>query len=140
KYTYQSSKIGKISEIGAPDREIVKEIITQIQFQLTNSQKKVTKHLIENIHDDKPMLRLLQGDVGSGKTVVAAISAYYIFKKFSGQSVFLAPLEVLANQHYKTLSKLLLPLGLRTELLTGAVTKSQKDKIKSDLLKGKINV
>jgi len=70
------------------------------------------------MHDIKPMLRLLQGDVGSGKTVVAAISAYYSFKVFQGQSVFLAPLEVLANQHHKTLAKLLLPLGLRVELLT----------------------
>ncbi|MEI8008698.1 MAG: DEAD/DEAH box helicase [bacterium] len=56
--------------------------------------------------------------MGSGKTVVAAIAAYYTFKKYQGQSVFLAPLEVLANQHYKTLAKLLLPLGLRVGLLT----------------------
>jgi ATP-dependent DNA helicase RecG len=92
------------------DREIIKEILTKIPFQLTNAQKKVLKSVIENIHDPKPMIRLLQGDVGSGKTIVAAITAYYNYKKFNGQSAFLAPLEVLANQHYKTLSKLLLPL------------------------------
>ena len=100
------------------DRNIVKEIMATLPFELTNAQKKVIKHITENIHEPKPMLRLLQGDVGSGKTVVAAISAYYTFKKYQGQSVFLAPLEVLANQHYKTLAKLLLPLGLRVALLT----------------------
>jgi ATP-dependent DNA helicase RecG len=106
------------SGIVQQDWEIVKNILATLPFQLTNAQKKVVKHVIDNMHDIKPMLRLLQGDVGSGKTVVAAISAYYSFKVFEGQSVFLAPLEVLANQHYRTLAKLLLPLGLRVELLT----------------------
>jgi len=78
--------------------------------------------------------------VGSGKTVVAAASAYYTHKKFGGQSVFMAPLEVLAQQHYRTLAKLLMPLGLRVELLTGSVTKDQKLKIKKDLQAGHIHV
>lgn len=122
------------------DREIIKNIVSTLSFELTTAQKKVLKHITENIHEPKPMLRLLQGDVGSGKTVVAAASAYYTHKKFWGQSVFLAPLEVLANQHYKTLAKLLLPLWLRVELLTWSVAKSQKEKIKKDLLAGHIHV
>ena len=121
------------------DREIIKSIITTLPFELTTAQKKVIKQLTENIHEPKPMLRLLQWDVGSGKTVVAAASAYYTHKKFGGQSVFLAPLEVLANQHYKTLAKLLMPLWLRVELLTWSVPKSQKDKIKQDLAEGRIH-
>ncbi|MDR2189640.1 MAG: DEAD/DEAH box helicase [Candidatus Peribacteria bacterium] len=56
--------------------------------------------------------------MGSGKTIVATIATYYVRKVFQGQSVLLAPLEVLANQHYATLAKILLPLGLRVELLT----------------------
>ncbi|MBU0626359.1 DEAD/DEAH box helicase [Patescibacteria group bacterium] len=92
------------------DWEVIKEIVATLSFELTGAQKKVVKHIIDHIHDTKSMMRLLQGDVGSGKTVVAAISAYYTFKVFNGQSVFLAPLEVLANQHHKTLAKLLLPL------------------------------
>jgi len=70
------------SGIMQQDWEVVKNIIATLPFTLTNAQKKVIKHIIDNMHDIKPMLRLLQGDVGSGKTVVAAISAYYSFKIF----------------------------------------------------------
>ncbi len=122
------------------DREIIKEILAKLPFELTTAQKKALKTIIENFHEEKPMLRLLQGDVGSGKTIVAAIAARYIFKKFNGQSVFLAPLEVLANQHFKNLAKLFLPLGLRIELLTWAIPPSQKEKIKEDLKNWKIDI
>lgn len=122
------------------NRDIIKQIISTLPFELTTAQKKVIKQLTENIHEPKPMLRLLQWDVGSGKTVVATASAYYTYKKFSWQSVFVAPLEVLAQQHYRTLAKLLLPLGLRVELLTGSVTKEQKMKIKKDVQAGHIHV
>lgn len=135
--TYQLNKTNMEHEI--IDWEVIKEIVATLPFELTNAQKKVIKHITENIHEPKPMLRLLQGDVGSGKTVVAAISAYYTFKKYGGQSVFLAPLEVLANQHYKTLAKLLLPLWLRIALLTWSLTKGEKDKIKLDLAEWRIH-
>lgn len=135
--TYQLNKTNMEHE--TIDWEIIKEIVSTLPFELTNAQKKVIKHITENIHEPKPMLRLLQWDVGSGKTVVAAISAYYTFKKYQGQSVFLAPLEVLANQHYKTLAKLLLPLGLRVALLTWSLSKWEKDKIKLDLAEGRIH-
>jgi ATP-dependent DNA helicase RecG len=135
---YQQEKQGFIWE--EIMRDIVKEIIEKLPFTLTNAQKKVIKMITENIHEPKPMLRLLQWDVGSGKTVVAATSAYYTHKKFGGQSVFMAPLEVLAQQHYRTLAKLLMPLGLRVELLTGSVARDQKLKIKKDLQAGHIHV
>lgn len=136
--TYQENKTHMENEI--IDRSVIKEIISTLPFELTNAQKKVIKHITENIHEPKPMLRLLQWDVWSWKTIVAAASAYYTYKKFWGQSVFLAPLEVLANQHYKTLAKLLLPLGLRVELLTWSLTKFQKDKIKLDLAEWRIHI
>ena len=122
------------------DRAIVKDIVSKLDYELTNAQKKALKTIIENLHEQKPMMRLLQWDVWSGKTVVAAIAAYYTFKKFWAQSVFLAPLEVLADQHYKTLAKLLLPLGMRIEILKWSLTKQQKDKVKSDLKDWKINL
>jgi len=134
---YQQNKTHMDDEV--IERDIIKDIVNTLPFELTMAQKKVIKHITENIHEPKPMLRLLQGDVGSWKTVVAAISAYYTFKKYGGQSVFLAPLEVLANQHYKTLAKLLLPLGLRIALLTGSLSKWEKDKIKLDLAEGRIH-
>jgi ATP-dependent DNA helicase RecG len=62
--------------------DFIKDIVTALPFELTNAQKKVIKQITENIHEQKPMLRLLQGDVGSGKTVVAAASAYYTYKRF----------------------------------------------------------
>lgn len=123
-----------------PQREILKWILETIPFQLTHAQKKVLVNIIEDLHNGKTMMRLLQGDVGSGKTIVAVIATYYIWKVFQGQTVILSPLEVLANQHYLTFSKFLLPLGIRVELLTGALTKSQKEKIKDWLKNGNIQV
>lgn len=121
-------------------RETLKQMLNILPFELTTAQKKVVKEIIDDFHSGKPMLRLLQGDVGSGKTIVATLCAYYIYKTFWGQSAFLAPLEVLATQHYRTIAKFLLPLGLRVECITGSLSKWQKEKIKSDLKDGKIHV
>lgn len=63
------------------DRSIIKEMMDGLPFSLTDAQKKVIKQTIEDIHKNDPMLRLVQGDVGSGKTIVAAICAYYIIRK-----------------------------------------------------------
>lgn len=120
--------------------DLIKDIVSTLPFDLTTAQKKVIKKITENIHEPKPMLRLLQWDVGSGKTVVAAASAYYTHKKFWWQSVFMAPLEVLAHQHYKTLAKIFLPLWLRVALLTWSMSKWEKDKVKLDLAEGRIHV
>lgn len=135
-YQAQSNKTGA----DMPQRDLIKSFLDDLPFTLTNAQKKVTKAIIDDIHSEKPMMRLLQWDVGSGKTIVATIAAYYLHNYQQSQSVFLAPLEVLANQHHRTLAKLLLPLGIRVELLTWALPKSQKEKIKSDLLDGKIHI
>ena len=124
----------------SPHREILKPITDLLPFQLTVAQKKVIIQILEDFHRNSPMLRLLQWDVGSWKTIVATIAMWYIWKQFHGQSVLLAPLEVLANQHFKTLAKFLLPLWLRVELLTGSLTKWEKTKIKSDLKEWKIDV
>ena len=123
-----------------PHREILKPITDLLPFDLTVAQKKVIIQILEDFHRSSPMLRLLQWDVGSWKTIVATIAMWYIRKEFHGQSILLAPLEVLANQHFKTLAKFLLPLWIRVELLTGSLTKSEKTKIKSDLKEWKIDV
>lgn len=108
----------ELTPVEPPHREIVKELVESLPFQLTGAQKRVIKEIIDDFHGPKTMMRLLQGDVGSGKTIVAAIAAVYCHKVFGGQVAFLAPLEVLAQQHHRSLAKLLLPLGIRVELLT----------------------
>lgn len=101
-----------------PHRNVIKPLLDQLSFSLTVAQKKVIVQILEDFYRNKPMLRLLQGDVGSGKTIVATVAMRYISQVRKAQSVLLAPLEVLAVQHYKTLAKYLLPLGIRIELLT----------------------
>ena len=123
-----------------PDRDIVKELLVTLTFELTPPQKTCVKEIIENLHSEKPMLRLMQWDVWSGKTIVAAIAAYYVIKRFGWQVAFLSPIEVLAQQHYNTLSKLFYPLGINVKLLTWSVTKSNKDKLKADLYYGSIEI
>jgi ATP-dependent DNA helicase RecG len=86
------------------------------------------------------MMALLQWDVWSWKTIVAAIIAYYIHKLKQKQSIFIAPLEVLANQHHKTLAKLFLPLWIRIELLTWSTPKNQKEKLKKEIKEWKIQI
>lgn len=85
-------------------------------------------------------MRLLQGDVGSGKTIVAASIAYYLIQAYHQQVVFLAPLSILAKQHYQSLAKLFLPLGIRVELLEGSKSKSTKDHIKEQMKSGHIHI
>lgn len=122
------------------DWNIVKEMVDALPFVLTQAQKKCIKAVIENLHETKPMLRLLQWDVGSGKTVVAAIAAYYVIKQYQWQVAFLAPLEVLAQQHYKSIAKILLPLGVRVECITWSTTAAQKKHIKAQLAQWNIDV
>jgi ATP-dependent DNA helicase RecG len=124
----------------ALDRDLIKEIIDALPFSLTQAQKKCIKAIVENLHETRPMLRLLQWDVGSGKTIVAAIAAYYVIKQYKWQVAFLAPLEVLAHQHYRSISKILLPLGIRVACITGSTAPAEKKRIKWALKAGNIDV
>ncbi len=123
-----------------PDREIIKEFQTFLKFQLTNAQKKAIKHIVDDFHGGDTMMRLLQWDVWSGKTIVALAGAFYMYQKFGWQTAILAPTEVLANQHIQSISKVLLPNGINIALLTGSTPPKQKEKIKQDLKDGKISV
>jgi ATP-dependent DNA helicase RecG len=127
-------------EDNAPHRNIVKDLVDKLPFQLTHAQKRSIREIIEDFHRPRPMMRLLQGDVGSGKTIVAAICALYHHLMRWSQIALLAPLEVLAQQHYATLAKLLLPLWLRVELLTWSRTAKDKQSIKDALADGRIDM
>lgn len=122
------------------NREVIKEIQQKLPFELTKAQKKCIKAIVEDLHKDKAMLRLLQGDVGSGKTVVVTIAAYYMVKHLGWQVCFLAPLSILAHQHCQKIAKLLLPLGVRVQLLAGSLSPAQKAKVKKDLASWRIDV
>lgn len=131
-YTLWSNTYDK-NEDNQIDRDIVKSFQEQLSFELTTDQKKVIKQIIEDFHIDRSMIRLLQWDVWSGKTIVALICAYYIIKRFKWQVAFLVPIEVLANQHYGSIVRLFWHLGIQTKILTWSTPLAQKKKIKQEL-------
>ncbi|MDX1414852.1 MAG: ATP-dependent DNA helicase RecG, partial [Candidatus Promineifilaceae bacterium] len=110
-----------------------------LPFTLTNAQNRVINEILEDIQRDIPMNRLLQGDVGSGKTVVAA-AAMYVTVAAGAQTALMAPTEILAEQHFRTLEKMLLPMGVTIALLTGSTPGSEKERIYGGLADGSISI
>lgn len=139
----QISKIKHKKEIKSkliPKWEVIKNFLNTLPFDLTNAQKKAIKICIEDICSWKPMLRLLQWDVGSGKTVVAIAIAYYIKNVLGKQSAILAPTEVLAKQHFLWINKFLLPLWIKIDLLTWSTSLKDKEKIKQNLFNSNTDI
>lgn len=97
----------------------IQEFWEKLSFELTSAQRKAIDEILLDLTSTVPMNRLLEGDVGSGKTVVAAIAMYISYLN-GMQSAFMAPTEILALQHYKTISALLEPLGIKVGLKTGS--------------------
>ena len=123
------------------DIDIVKinEFINGLPFELTTHQKEALNDIFKDLKSNKRMNRLLEGDVGSGKTIVALISMYALY--LSGyQSALMVPTEVLANQHYENFKNLLEGYNIEIALLTGSTKKSEKNKIYDRLKSGKINM
>jgi len=112
--------------------------LSALPFSLTNAQQKVSHEIIKDFSSGFVMNRLVQGDVGSGKTVVAALSMY-ICAKNGFQSAMMAPTEVLARQHYNDLSPLLEKFGIRCALLTGSSSAKEKKDIYQKLQEGNID-
>jgi len=115
------------------------EYLKKLPFTLTKAQRRCVAETVNDMKRSVPMRRLLQGDVGSGKTCVAAASMYSAAKNHI-QSALMAPTEILAEQHFKTLSKLLENTGLTLALLTGSVKAAQKKQIKAGLQGGSIHI
>jgi ATP-dependent DNA helicase RecG len=109
-----------------PTNKLTKIFIDQLEFNLTSAQKKVIKEIQHDLEKNYPMQRLLQGDVGSGKTVVATIAALQVIENGS-QVAFMAPTEILAEQHYRKLYKWLTPLNIKVTWLTGSQSKKDRE-------------
>jgi ATP-dependent DNA helicase RecG len=104
---------------------LMEEFAARLPFQLTGAQRRAIREILADMARPVPMSRLLQGEVGSGKTVVAA-AACLVAARNGYQAAVMAPTEVLAQQHHRTLSELLAPFGLRVELVTGSLRKKEK--------------
>lgn len=118
---------------------VVANFVKLLPFRLTTAQRVAAWEIIQDLDRKTPMNRLLQGDVGSGKTVVAGLVACQV-AHFGFQTAFMAPTEVLANQHAETLSKLLKPLGVSVGLLTGSVKGAVRKTLYEKIASGKVDV
>jgi ATP-dependent DNA helicase RecG len=121
------------------DQKVVKEFVSQLPFELTGAQRRAAWEIIQDFELKIPMNRLLQGDVGSGKTVVAGLAARQAAHA-GFQSALMAPTEILASQHAETLSKLLGPLGINVGLLTGSVKGAARKTIYDQIANGSVDV
>ncbi|MGE4282628.1 MAG: ATP-dependent DNA helicase RecG, partial [Clostridia bacterium] len=115
------------------------QFITSFPFTLTNAQKHVFFEIQQDMQSSKPMSRLVQGDVGSGKTIVAAL-AMYVCVKNGYQAAMMVPTEILAEQHYESLRNLFNAQGIRICLLTGSTSKKDKIELEQQIEKGEISV
>jgi len=121
----------------AVNKEWIDLLNSRIPFQLTNAQKKVIQEILKDMNNSEPMNRLIQGDVGSGKTVVAFYAAVICIMN-GYQAAIMAPTEILAEQHFKTFQKVF-GNDFKAELLVGSMTKAKKQKIKQELQSGEIS-
>ncbi len=117
----------------------VAEFENGLPFELTDAQKNAVSDIISDLCRDVPMNRLLQGDVGSGKTAVAAAACFFAVKNGS-QAALMAPTEILAMQHFNTLSEFLEPFGINVCLLTGSTTAKKKTLLREKIASGEMNV
>lgn len=118
---------------------LLEEFKKTLSFKLTGAQERVINECLTDMMSPRPMNRLIQGDVGSGKTAVAA-ALMYISAGNGFQSALMASTELLAEQHFKTLCKITENSGIKCALLTGSLTKKQKDEVKAGLKSGEIKV
>lgn len=118
---------------------VVKDFVSALPFDLTNAQRAAAWEILQDFEKDIPMNRLLQGDVGSGKTVVAGLAARQAAHE-GFQTAMMAPTEILASQHAETLHGLLAPFGVRVSLLTGSVKGAARAAVYRAIAEGEVDV
>lgn len=129
----------KASPLKPTKAGLVQKFINQLPFQLTGAQERASQEIFDDLRQPYPMQRLLQGDVGSGKTLVAALACLRAIEN-GKQAAILAPTEVLAAQHHHKLTPLFNAVGVRCAKLQGAMKKSEKDRTLKALAAGEIDV
>lgn len=137
----QRKKI-KTDKIGIAFKDtgkLTEKLVETLPFELTEAQKRVIREIREDMKSPRPMSRLLQGDVGSGKTIVSLI-AMLIAVENGYQTAFMAPTEILAEQHYITIHNLLENIGVKIALLKGSKKISEKKDVLEGLAQGKIDI
>jgi len=125
--------------ISCPDGGYVDQLLGSLPFTLTGAQKRVFAEISRDLALPKPMHRLVQGDVGSGKTVVALL-AFMIAIQNKYQCVMMAPTEILAEQHFRQFQRLITPLGLRCCLVLGKQGQKERRQTRQQILSGQINI
>ena len=122
--------------------DLVNKLLNKLPFKLTQGQIKALSEIKQDLASSKPMMRLLQGDVGCGKTLVAMLSMLFIIENSDSntQCALLAPTEVLAKQHYENFKELLDDLGINTVCLLGQIKKSEKSKITEQIKSGEAQI
>ncbi|WP_297405803.1 ATP-dependent DNA helicase RecG [uncultured Cetobacterium sp.] len=120
-------------------KKIVSEYIKKLKFSLTKAQKKVITEIYNSLNNGKQINYLIQGDVGSGKTIVAILLLIYMVDN-GYQGTLMAPTEILATQHYLSIYKELESLGIKVEFLTGAIKGKKRDILLKELEEGKIDI
>ncbi|MCM8778593.1 MAG: ATP-dependent DNA helicase RecG [Candidatus Omnitrophica bacterium] len=121
------------------DRELFNLFVERIPFKLTESQIRVIREIEEDMARPKPMQRLLQGEVGSGKTIIACY-ALLLTVNNGYQGALMAPTEILAEQHFINLSNLFIPLGINVGLLVSGIPQQMKERIKEELREGELEI
>ncbi len=121
------------------EKDFSNDFISSLPFQMTSAQIRCTRECISDMASSHPMSRLVQGDVGSGKTAVAAAVAYSSAKN-RFQTALMAPTEILAEQHFKTFNTFFEGTDIKIELLCGSLTKKRKDEVKARLLAGETDI
>ena len=138
-FMMKSTKENGLEGVVHKSSERIGTFIDSLPYDLTNAQKKTFEDIERDMEDDKQMNRLVQGDVGSGKTVVAILAMLKSF--ISGyQSVMMAPTEILAQQHYESIEAMFKDMGIEARLLVGSLGKKEKEGLLEDLKIGKIDV
>ena len=138
KWHWQNSNAGKAKKITA-NKEVIQDFLNSLEFTLTNAQKRVTKEILLDLEKPYPMSRLVQGDVGSGKTIVAALAALNTVKN-GYQVAVMAPTEILAKQHFKTFVNVLNKFNINIQFIAGSTTKKQKEDVVRQMKTGTVDI